>query len=82
MSNVRSRWSGRVVEVEEIVIGRRQDDERGGELGDRCPPEDSVEIAVLGEDAVRSDDRSGGMVGAPAVDPGEDGIDVGNARRC
>ena len=82
MSNGRSRWSGRVVEVEEIVIGRRQDGERGGELGDRCPPEDSVGIAVLGADAVRTDERRGNMVGTPAVDTGEHGIDVAHARRC
>ena len=66
-----------LVEVDEAVVDSGQDGDRRRELRHRCPPEASLRVAVLGKDAVRPDERRGGMVGSPAVDRCEGAVDVG-----
>ena len=63
----------RLVEVDHAVIDGVEHGKGGHELGHRRPPERVAGVAVAGDDPVRTDDRRGGVVGAPVVDGSERG---------
>ena len=68
MADGRPGRAGLVVERDQTPVRGDQHGQRRDELGHRRPAEDVIGVAARGEDAVRPDDRRGGMLGAPRVD--------------
>ncbi len=73
--------AGGLVEVDQAVLDGIEDGQGGDELGHRRPAEGVARVAVAGDDPVRTDDRRGGVVGAPVVDGSERGGRGGGPRR-
>ena len=67
---------GRLVEVDHAVLDGIEHCQGGDELRHRRPSKRTIDIAVAGDDAGRTDDGRRGMVRTPGIDRGEGGVDV------
>jgi hypothetical protein len=68
----RSRWAGRLVQIDDALLGRDQDGERGDRLRNGRQPNGMRRVAVRGGDGPAVDDARGSEAGAPLVDLAED----------
>ena len=71
MSNCGALRAGRLVQIDDALLGRHEDSACRQKLRDRSPAEDVVSLAVRLYHSAALDDAGRRVVGAPLVDSGK-----------